>query len=166
MFGAKSVLLMTPFDRASNEGIKAHVDKLGFTLHLGPAFDNRIPGTSLNLSPDQLFNLVEETFRKTPTQAIYFQGATMDPLPIIQRIEDRLHVPVVTSNTSMIWNLLSRLGLNILRSKITGRLVSGVAVGSRRFYSWENDVKPANASSLQPGGMGEALMLNRRYYLL
>jgi maleate cis-trans isomerase len=35
----------------------------------------------------------------------------MDPLPIIQRIEDRLRVPVVTSNTAMIWNLLSKIGL-------------------------------------------------------
>jgi maleate cis-trans isomerase len=110
-FAAKSVLLMTPFDRKSNEAIKAHVDGLGFTLHLGPSFDKRIPGSSLNLSPDQLFNLVEETFRKTSAQAIYFQGATMDPLPIIQRLEDRLGVPVVTSNTAMMWNLLSKLGL-------------------------------------------------------
>ena len=122
-FGAKSALLMTPFDRASNESIKTHVDKLDLTLDLGPSFDNRIPGTSLNLSPDQLFNLVEETFRKTPAQAIYFQGATMDPLPIIQRIEDRLHVPVVTSNTSMIWNLLSKLGLTY-SVKNYGRLLA------------------------------------------
>jgi len=111
VFGAKSALLMTPFDRASNESIKTHVDNLGFTLHLGPSFDNRIPGTSLNLSPEQLFDLVAETFRNNPAQAIYFQGATMDPLPIIQRIEDALAVPVVTSNTAMIWNLLSKLGL-------------------------------------------------------
>jgi maleate cis-trans isomerase len=108
-FGVKTILLMTPFDRKSNEAIKAHVDKLGFFVLLGPSFDNRIPGSSLNLSPDQLFDLVTETFRRAPAQAIYFQGATMDPLPITQRLEDRLGVPVVTSNTSMIWNLLAKL---------------------------------------------------------
>lgn len=111
VFRAKSVLLMTPFDRASNESIKSYVDKLGFTLHLGPSFDNRIPGSLLNLSSDQLFDLVVDTFRKNPSQAIYFQGATMDPLPIIQRIEDALLVPVITSNSAMLWNLLSKLGL-------------------------------------------------------
>ena len=110
-FGVKSVLLMTPFDRASNEHIKTHVDNLGLTLHLGPSFDNRIPGASLNLSPDQLFDLVKETFTKNPAQAIYFQGATMDPLPIIQRIEDALAGPVITSNSAMIWNMLSKQGL-------------------------------------------------------
>ena len=47
----------------------------------------------------------------------------MDPLPIIQRIEDRLHVPVVTSNTSMIWNLLSKLGLTY-SVKNYGRLLA------------------------------------------
>jgi maleate cis-trans isomerase len=110
-FEAKSALLMTPFDRESNETIKTHVDKLGFTLHLGPSFDGRIPGTSLNLGRDQLFDLVKETFEKNPAQAIYFQGATMDPLPILQRLEDALNVPVITSNSAMVWNVLSKLSL-------------------------------------------------------
>jgi maleate cis-trans isomerase len=123
LFGAETVLLMTPFDRASNESIKAHVDKLGFTLRLGPSFDNRVPGSSLNLDRDQLFALVEDTLGKNPAQAIYFQGATMDPLPIIQRIEDRLRVPVVTSNTAMIWNLLSKIGLKY-SIKNYGRLLA------------------------------------------
>jgi hypothetical protein len=102
---------MTPFDRASDEAIKTHVENLGVTMQLGPSFDNRIPGTSLALSKDQLFDLVEQTFRKSPAQAIYFQGATMDPLPVIQKIEDALAVPVITSNSAMIWHLLSKLGL-------------------------------------------------------
>jgi maleate cis-trans isomerase len=110
-FEAKSALLMTPFDRGSNETIKTHVDKLGLTLHLGPSFDGRIPGTSLNLGRDQLFDLVKEAFEKTPAQAIYFQGATMDPLPILQRLEDALNVPVITSNSAMVWNVLSKLSL-------------------------------------------------------
>ena len=55
---------------------------------------------------------MEQTSKANPrTDAIYFQGATMDPLPILQRLEDALALPVITSNTSMVWNLLSRLGL-------------------------------------------------------
>jgi maleate cis-trans isomerase len=45
------------------------------------------------------------------TEAIYFQGATMDPLPIIQRLENELGVTVVTSNQAMLWHLLSQLRL-------------------------------------------------------
>ena len=108
---AKSVLLMTPFDRASDETIKAYVEKLGFTMSLGPSFGNRMPGSSLGLAPEQLFALVEKTFAAYPAEAIYFQGATMDPLPIIQQIENRLGIPVVTSNTAMLWHLLSKLQL-------------------------------------------------------
>jgi len=109
---AKSVLLMTPFDRASNEAIKAHVGNLGFKMDLGPSFENRVPGASLGITPEQLLDLVANTFKTNPAEAIYFQGATMDPLPIIQHIEKRLGVPVVTSNTAMLWHLLSKLQLN------------------------------------------------------
>jgi maleate isomerase len=107
----KSVLLMTPFDRASDEMIKAHVEKFGFAMALGPSFDNRVPGSSLGLRPEQLLGLVENTFAANPTQAIYFQGATMDPLPILQQIESCLGIPVVTSNSAMLWHLLSKLQL-------------------------------------------------------
>ena len=64
------------------------------------------------LSPEQLLDLVANTFKTNPAEAIYFQGATMDPLPIIQHIEKRLGVSVVTSNTAMLWHLLSKLQLN------------------------------------------------------
>jgi maleate cis-trans isomerase len=110
-FTARTVLLMTPFDAASDGLIKAHLDNLGFTVHLGPSFENRKAGAAVDLSRDALFELVEKTFRANPdAEAIYFQGATMDPLPILQRLEDAFAVPVITSNSAMVWNLLSKLG--------------------------------------------------------
>ena len=112
VFHAKSVLLMTPFDAASDGVIKTHLQTLGFTVSVGPSFENRKAGSALNLGPGELFKLVETSYKAGPAaDAIYFQGATMDPLPILQQLENQLTVPVITSNSAMVWNLLSKLGL-------------------------------------------------------
>ena len=103
---------MTPFDAKSDAVIKAHLNSLGFTVHLGPAFEGRKAGSGVDLTPDQLFDLVVKTYRSyRSSDAIYFQGATMDPLPIIQRLENELNVPVIASNPAMFWSVLSKLGV-------------------------------------------------------
>ena len=112
VYKAKSVLLMTPFDAKSDAVIKDHLESLGFTVRLGPAFEGRKAGSGVDLTPDALFDLVVKTYRGiAPADAIYFQGATMDPLPIIQRLENELNVPVIASNPAMFWNILSKLGV-------------------------------------------------------
>ena len=35
----------------------------------------------------------------------------MNPLPIIQRLEEALNVPVIASNPAMFWHVLSQLGV-------------------------------------------------------
>lgn len=118
IYSAKSVLLMTPFDAKSDNVIKEHLNGLGFTVHLGPAFEGRKAGSGVDLTPDQLFELVIETYRSNaPADAIYFQGATMDPLPIIQRLEETLNVPVIASNPAMFWRVLAKLGV---KDSVTG----------------------------------------------
>jgi len=109
---ATRVMLVTPFTADMNAHIEKHLTHLGFSVFPGPPYDKtRKPGAGVEISPDELFRRVEASFRQNPTtQAIYFQGATLDPLPIIQRLEDNLGVPVVSSNTAMIWNILSKLG--------------------------------------------------------
>ena len=109
---ATRVMLVTPFTADMNAYIEKHLTHLGLTVFPGPPHDKaRKPGAGVEINPDELFRRVEASFRQNPgTQAIYFQGATLDPLPIIQRLEDNLGVPVVSSNTAMIWNILSKLG--------------------------------------------------------
>ena len=115
----KRLMLVTPFAADMNAVIAKHLESDGFAVCFGPAFDkDRRPGAGVDIEPDDLLHKVEDSFRQNPSaEAIYFQGATLDPLPIIQKLEDSLNVPVVTSNTAMIWNILSKLGL---RFSITG----------------------------------------------
>ena len=43
--------------------------------------------------------------------AIYFQGALLDPIPILEKLETELNLPIVASNPAMLWLVLSKLGL-------------------------------------------------------
>ena len=109
----KRLMLVTPFAADMNAVIAKHLESDGFAVFFGPAFDkDRRPGAGVDIEPKELLRKVTESFRQhASAEAIYFQGATLDPLPIIQQLEDSLNVPVVTSNTAMIWNILSKLGL-------------------------------------------------------
>ena len=42
--------------------------------------------------------------------AIYFQGAVLDPIKCLERIESELKANVVASNPAMFWYVLSKLG--------------------------------------------------------
>jgi maleate cis-trans isomerase len=109
---ATRVMLVTPFTADMNAHIEKQLTNLSFNVFPGPPYEKtRKPGAGVEISSDELFNRVEASYRQHPTtQAIYFQGTTLDPLPIIQRLEDNLGIPVVSSNTAMIWNILSKLG--------------------------------------------------------
>src|SRR5262245_14705387 len=106
------VMLVTPFTAEMNAYIERHLTNIGLTVAPGPPYDKtRKPGAGVDISPDELFRRVEASYRQNPTvHAIYFQGATLDPLPIIQRLEDHLRIPVISSNTAMFWNIVSKLG--------------------------------------------------------
>ena len=55
--------------------------------------------------------------------AIYFQGALLDPLPILDKLEAELKLPIVASNPAMLWLILSKLGLRYTISGY-GKLLS------------------------------------------
>jgi maleate cis-trans isomerase len=42
--------------------------------------------------------------------AIYFQGALLDPIPLLDKLEGELSLPIVASNPAMLWLVLSKLG--------------------------------------------------------
>jgi maleate isomerase len=108
---AKELILMTPFDDGINSRLKDRLKQGALTVLSCPSLEYLGARTGTHVPPDKIFGIMEKIVRETPgADAIYFQGAPFDPLPIIDSIESELKLPVVASNPAMLWHLLSRLG--------------------------------------------------------
>lgn len=116
-FSARRVLLLTPFDAALNELIRDFL--------AGFAIDAASPGEILGHYTDALKMTADDVIayaRRTiaahrQVDAIYFQGAVLDPMDCLEQMENQLRLPVVASNPAMNWYMLSKLGV---RNPIAG----------------------------------------------
>ena len=122
--GAKRLVVMTPFDEAMNQNLLALLESAGFAALACPPFEDQTIGAGAKIAPEELLSRTVRVFREAGiADAIYFQGARLDPLPIIEKLEEKLGVAVIASNPAMLWHLLSRLGQKC-STKGYGRLLA------------------------------------------
>ena len=109
-YRAKRVLLLTPFDQRLNQLICGHLEQLGVAAVAPHPFENlTVPK---RMDPDDVFELTKKNLRGTdPVDAIYFQGAVLDPIKVLEKIERELGMMVIASNPAMLWHVLSKVGL-------------------------------------------------------
>ena len=109
-FQSKKVLLMTPFDKALNEMVYAYLAKADINATAPQEFHHKTEAS--RLSSDEVYSLTKTLLGKSENvEAIYFQGAVLDPIKVLDRIEKELDTTVVASNPAMLWFMLSKLGL-------------------------------------------------------
>jgi hypothetical protein len=108
---ARRVLLLTPFDQRLNQLIREYLDQRGVdAVAPHPFEDLAVPK---RMDPDEVFELTKKSLRATdPVDAIYFQGAVLDPIKALEKIERELGMMVIASNPAMLWYVLSKLGLS------------------------------------------------------
>lgn len=104
------VLLLTPFDESLNKRIRDFLAEFGIE-----AFSPRDPlahyTDALKLSAADVAALAKRAFsERSDVDGIYFQGAVLDPIEVLETLEDDLKIPIVASNPAMFWYMLSRLG--------------------------------------------------------
>jgi maleate cis-trans isomerase len=94
-----------------NENLTGDLERAGLATLACPAFEDPTVGAGAKIDSEELLSRTMRIFSEAgEADAIYFQGARLDPLPIIARLEEKLRVPVIASNPAMLWHLLSRLG--------------------------------------------------------
>jgi hypothetical protein len=107
-YSAPKVLLLTPFDAKLNDLIVAHLAKAGVTALSPNSFEEL--AVPKRMTPDEVFDLTKTNLAAVgKVDAIYFQGAVLDPIKCLERIESELNATVIASNPAMFWYVLSKL---------------------------------------------------------
>ena len=110
VYSAKRVLLLTPFDEKLNELICRHLEGKGVAAVAPHPFAEL--GVPKRMTPDEVFTLTKQCLNPAdPVDAIYFQGAVLDPIKVLEKIETELGLTVIASNPAMLWYVLSKLNL-------------------------------------------------------
>jgi hypothetical protein len=108
VYSVKRVLLLTPFDERMNELICRHLDSRGVSAVAPHPFEEL--GVPKRMGPDEVFELTKKSLAAAdPVDAIYFQGAVLDPIKALEKIETELGMLTIASNPAMLWYVLSRL---------------------------------------------------------
>ena len=108
-YGAQRLLLLTPFENRLNGMIEEYLTEAGFSVRAPKSFANI--GEAGRLGPAAVYDLTKQALAEVGSvDAIYFQGAVLDPLPVLQRIENDLKITAIASNPAMLWEILSQLG--------------------------------------------------------
>lgn len=117
VFAARRILLMTPVDDQMKELYRDYLAAFEIEAVYPPQV-LRAHTDAQKLTPDDVAAMTREAFvANSAIDAIYFQGALLDPLKVLDRLESELQVPIVASNPAMLWVILSKIGL---RYKIPG----------------------------------------------
>ena len=103
--------MLTPFEPALNQLIRYFL--AGFAIAA--------------ISPDETLNHYTDALKMTAADviayarraiaeqshvdALYFQGAVLDPMDCLEQMERELNLPVIASNPAMNWFMLSKLGV-------------------------------------------------------
>src|SRR5687767_10533538 len=110
-FSAKRVLLMTPVDDQLKKLYRDYLAGFGIESFYPPQ-TLRAHTDAQKLTSADVEAMTRGALAQYPdVDAIYFQGALLDPIAILESLEAELKIPIVASNPAMLWLILSKLGL-------------------------------------------------------
>jgi len=102
--------IATPHEEERNLKLKGFLEQSGFEVLNIQGLGIRVAAEIAKVPTYEVYRLAKKVFMEAPeADGIYIPCARWPTIPNIQKLEDDLKVPVVTSSTAMIWTALDRL---------------------------------------------------------
>lgn len=110
--GVKRVVFLTPFEEEMNDRLQRHVAGAGIDAVVAQQSFERYDDAH-DIGPEQVYEITARAVSASGgADAVYFQGAILDPIPVLERMEQELGVTILASNLAMLWAVLSKMGLS------------------------------------------------------
>lgn len=108
--GIKKLLLVTPYKESLNQGMKDHLEGIGFQILCLKSALCPGPKEMAQLPPEVPYRLAKEAFQQSPdADGIYLPNPKWQTTDIIGPLEADLKIPVVTTVQASAWWGLKKL---------------------------------------------------------
>ena len=109
---AERVVFLTPFEPETNDLLRRSISASGIEAVIAQQVFDRYDDAH-DLSPEQVYETTYRALEESGNvDAVYFQGAILDPLPVLDDMEKSFGIPIFASNTTMLWAILSKMNLS------------------------------------------------------
>jgi maleate isomerase len=108
--GITRLVMTSPYLEAMDRLEESFFRENGFDIVKTRGLNLREATQLAQVPPDEIYRFCVETWDER-ADGLLISCMNFNPMPVIQALEEALHVPVVTSNTVTLWGILRLLGV-------------------------------------------------------
>ncbi len=110
-FNIKNLSVFTPYSKKLNDEVVEYFKKEGFNITSNSYFDIESDYDIGKVDQNYLYNVLSKINLKE-ADALFVSCTALPALPIIEKLEKKLNKIVLSSNQTLIWDTLERIGKN------------------------------------------------------
>jgi len=112
---ARRIGFVTPYIADVSAQMRQTLQKAGFEITSFGSFEEGDDRVVARITPDSILAAIENVAAKAPCDAIVVSCTNLRCLDVIAKAEQRLGIPIISSNQALAWHLLQLTGIHSKR---------------------------------------------------
>lgn len=111
-FSAKRIAVLTPYRRDVNQVLRQYIVDAGFEVPVFGSFNQELDPLVARIDIPSLEKAIDRLVSDASVDAVFVSCTSIRMLEAVKSIEDKIGLPVTTSNHAMAWHCLRLAGSN------------------------------------------------------
>ncbi len=111
-FKAKRIAVLTPYSASVNKIVASFIEDQGFEVPVFGSFNEGYDSTVAKITPESVQAGLVEIAQQADVDAAFISCTSVRAMDIIKPLEQKLGIPVTSSNHAMAWDALRLAGIN------------------------------------------------------